>query len=409
MEDFSRTTDSVVSHAELGELLDSNRPLTVKFGADVTAPFLHLGHAVNLFMLRALQERGHKVVFLIGDFTTRVGDPSGMAASRTAPGEDVIEASARAFLDQVGRILITDDERVFSVRRNSEWWDKKNAAELLRIMSELTLARLSSRDMFRKRMEEGAQVRMNELVYPLLQGQDSVELASDLTIVGSDQLFNESMGRFLQERAGQKPQVIITTRISAGLDGERKQSKSLNNFVALSDSARAMFGKVMSLPDAQIVPWLEIYTLVPLSQVRDMEEAMKSGGLNPMEAKRRLAYSIVERMHGPAAAAGEERWFLDAFSGKSFPADAPRRAVGAGPHGVVDLLSAAAPERSRSELRRLLEAGAVELDGRRLSMEDASVRVEASSELRLRLGKRGFFRLFAASPSESTGPSGFGC
>lgn len=426
IEAFARTTDDIVSLAEFRALLDSGRKLKVKFGADVTASFLHLGHAVNLWMMREMQERGHLVQFLIGDFTTRVGDPTGRSGARVPPSREAIERDAEAFIRQVGRVLITDDPEVFEVRRNSEWWDGRSLSDFLGFAGSITAGKLLSRDMFRARTESGGEIRMDEMIYPILQGRDSVELESDLTIVGSDQLFNESMGRLLQEKAGQKPQVIITTRITAGLDGVRKQSKTLGNFVAIDDSPREMFGKVMSLPDNLVRDWFEVYTLVPLREVEalcgqragapaaqaaDRDALCAPGGVegggtieafralaqpalpDPRKAKVELARAIVERWHGAAAAAAEVDWFEATFSRREFPSDAPLVELAAGRFSALELLALALPGTSRSELRRLMAQGGASLDEATLAGFETPVVLTPGSEHRLRIGKRRFARI----------------
>ena len=388
----------MVSLDEFRALLSTGRRLRVKFGADVTAPFLHLGHAVNLWMMREMQERGHRVQFLVGDFTTAIGDPEGSDAARKPRSPDDIDRDAEAFIRQVGRILVTDDPELFEVRRNSEWWAGKPLSTFLGLLGRVTAGRLLARDMFRARAEAGAEVRANELVYPVLQGWDSVELRSDLTIVGSDQLFNESMGRFFQEREGQRPQVIVTTKITPGLDGVRKQSKSLSNFVALDDGPREAFGKIMSMPDFLVPAWMEVYTLIPLERVAEAKADMESGTLNPRDAKLELAEAVVERLHGASAAAAEAEWFRDVFSGRVFPADAPVVPCAPGQRRVLDLCAELEPSRSRAELRRLLSEGAVELDGRVLRSPDEVVELERGTERRLRLGRRRFARLVPGAP-----------
>jgi len=214
LEQFARTTEEVFSLQELQQLLDSRRQLRIKYGVDLTAPHLHIGHAVNLWMMRQLQDLGHKVLFLIGDVTTRIGDPTGRNTLRPLVPLAEIEANAQAFLAQARMVLRCDDPDLYEVRRNSEWYEPMSAAELLRLLSMITHARLASRDMFRERIQQGLDIHMHEMIYPALQGYDSFALQSDLTIIGSDQLFNEMMGRLYQERLGQPPQVIITTKIT---------------------------------------------------------------------------------------------------------------------------------------------------------------------------------------------------
>jgi tyrosyl-tRNA synthetase len=269
--------------------------------------------------------------------------------------------------------------------------------------------------MFRARLDAGAEVRAHELVYPVLQGWDSVELKSDLTIVGSDQLFNESMGRFFQERSGMKPQVIVTTRITPGLDGVRKQSKSLNNFISLEDGPRDVFGKAMSLPDGLIAPWLEVYTTMPIAEIRAMEADMAAGA-NPMGAKLALARAITRRLHGERRASEEEAWFIATVSGKGFPRDCPTVAMRRSTWRAIELLAELEPDMSRGELRRLIDGGGVEFEGRRPESPDTLVEIPRHGELKLKLGRRRFLRLVLRDGSaegcfacESAGPSGFGC
>jgi len=384
-----------VSLEEFRLLLDSGRKLRIKFGADVTAGFLHLGHAVNLWMMREMQERGHLVQFLIGDFTTRIGDPTGRSGARIPPSRESVERDAEAFIRQIGGVLITDDPEVFEVRRNSEWWDRRGLGDFLGFAGGLTTRRLLSRDMFRAREAAGGEIRLDEMIYPLLQGWDSVELGSDLTIVGSDQLFNESMGRLFQERSGRDPQVIITTRITPGLDGKAKQSKSLGNYIAISDGPREMFGKAMSLPDALLRGWLEVYTLLPMGEIDSLCDP--SSGPGPRAAKIGLAGALVERWWGREAALAEVDWFESTFSRREFPADAPLLEVEVGSHGLLELLARLRPGDSRSALRRLILEGGVGVEGRVEKDPSGTVTVEVGRIIRLRLGKRGFYRLRAGS------------
>lgn len=389
IDSFARTTEGIVNLEEFRKKLRGGRRLKIKFGADLTAPFLHLGHAVNLWMMREMQERGHKVQFLIGDFTTRIGDPTGRAEGRRLVAEEEMERNAAEFLRQVSKVLITDDPDVFEARRNSEWFGKMDAAGLLGILAEATHAKLVSRDMFQKRIAEGKEIRMHEMVYPLLQGFDSAMLESDLTIVGSDQLFNEMMGRHFQERAGQEPQVVITTKITPGLDGVQKQSKSLNNFIAIGDGPRDKFGKAMSLPDRLVPEWLEVYTKAPMDRIAAARDSLAAGG-NPRDDKLFLARSLVERWHGAAAASAEEAWFRETFSRGAFPADAPSIAFPEGKAGALDIVARMLPGRSRSECRRLILEGGFELDGRRVERPEEEISLAPGKALRARAGRRGF-------------------
>ncbi len=340
-----------------------------------------------------MQERGHLVQFLIGDFTTRLGDPTGRMGARVPPSREAVERDAESFIRQVGRVLITDDPERFEVRRNSEWWESFALGDFLGLAGGITAGRLLSRDMFRARTETGGEIRMDEMLYPLLQGWDSVVLDSDLTIVGSDQLFNESMGRLFQERAGRRPQVIITTRITPGLDGVHKQSKTLGNFVAIDDDARTMFGKVMSLPDALIRDWLEVYTTMPIEEI----ESLCARGADPRAAKLALARAIVDRWHGAESAASEQAWFEATFSRREFPEDAPLVRAAPGEWRALELLALAVPGQSRSELRRLIAAGAFSVEGSVVAGPEQRIELRPGAELRLKAGKRRFIKVTADS------------
>ena len=389
LERFARTTEEVFSLQELKELLASGRQLRIKYGVDLTAPQLHIGHAVNLWMMRALQDLGHKVQFLIGDVSTRIGDPTGRNVLRPVIPQEEIEANAQAFMEQAGLVLRCDDPELYEVRRNSEWYDSMPAAELLRLLSMVTHARLASRDMFRERMQQGQDIHMHEMIYPVLQGYDSFALQSDLTIIGSDQLFNEMMGRFYQERLGQSPQVIITTKITPGIDGKAKQSKSLGNFIGLSHRSRDKFGRVMTLPDHLITSYLEVYTDVPLAQIAEIAQQV---GEAPMKWKLFLAHEIVRRYHGAEVADREQEWFLQTFSARKTPDEIPEMLVEPGELPALDLVKRFfGTQKSHSELRRLFEQGAVSLNGQTLRQAGQVVEVRDGDVLRV--GKRTWFRL----------------
>lgn len=386
--------EDVVSLDELRQKLAVGRPLRIKYGVDVTAPFLHIGHAVNLWMMRYLQDHGHKVIFLIGDFTTRIGDPTGKSLTRKIVPQEEIERNAQAFIEQVAMVLRTDPE-VLEIGRNSEWYEGMPLGQFFELLSMLTYQRLIQRDMFQRRIEANREIFMHEMLYPVLQGYDSVMLEADLTIVGSDQLFNEMMGRFYQDRAGQAAQVVITTKITPGTDGKQKQSKSLGNYIALADTPRDKFGKVMSIPDTLIVPYLEVYTLIAMDEARRVEAGLKDGSVHPMEAKKRLAQAIVERYHGQQIAQAEERWFTEAFSQRDVPADLPTIHIG-GQMDILGLLRHCLPNRSRSDLRRLVLQDAVRLNGRKMPLSDEPLVLQNGDVLKI--GKRQWFKVDKGDP-----------
>ncbi|TCC36047.1 tyrosine--tRNA ligase [Kribbella speibonae] len=382
-----RTTDLIVGEDDLRERLESGRPLRIKYGVDCTAPDLHLGHAVNLWMMRQLQDLGHRVVFLLGDLTTRVGDPTGRSETRPVLTPAQIDANAASFLEQVSLVLRTDPA-VFEVRRNSEWYDAMPVAELLSLFAQVTQAQLMSRDMFRDRVAAGREIAVHELVYPVLQGYDSFAMQSDLTIVGSDQLFNEQLGRHFQQRLGAPPQAVITTTITPGIDGRAKQSKSLNNYIGLTDSPRDKFGKLMSIPDSLVEPYARVYTELPLETVAALADAT---GPAARDAKLRLAAAVVTRYHGAGIAKTELDAFRHTFSERSEPDDMPEVVVTGEVVTAFDLLRAARPNDSNSALRRLLQQGAVTIDGVRV--DDPLAAVELDAGVVLKSGARTWHRI----------------
>jgi tyrosyl-tRNA synthetase len=388
---LQRTAADVITAADLRARMAGGRPLRIKYGVDVTAPFLHIGHGVNLWAMRELQQAGHKVMLLIGDFTTRIGDPTGRPATRPVIPAGQIERDAEAFIEQAGRILLTDPS-VFEVRRNSEWWSPMRLESFLSLLSEVTHARLIQRDMFAARIAGGTEIRMHELLYPVLQGYDSCALESDLTVVGTDQHFNELMGRFLAERLGQPPQVVVTTQMTPGTDGRAKQSKSLGNYIAISDSPRDMFGKSMKLPDHLVTSYLRHYTMVPLGEIDALEGALTAGEVNPMTAKRLLGRELVARYYTADAAAREDDWFGRVFSARSVPDDMPLIRVGDPNATLLDVLEQCQPEQSRTQLRRLIADGSVRLDGQQ-KLTDPDQRHPVSSGDAIRIGKRRWFRI----------------
>lgn len=384
---FTRGVDEIIGKEDLAESLRGNKKLRIKLGIDATAPVLHVGHATTLWKLRALQEDGHKVQLLLGDFTTRIGDPTGRSKTRPVITEREIEKNARAIQKEVSRILLTNP-RVLEFRRNSEWFGKMKVADFLRILSLVTHARLIERDMFQERIKRGEEIHVHELLYPVLQGYDSHMLKSDCTIVGSDQLFNESMGRFFQERFNERPQAIVTLRLLPGLDGKEKMSKSAGNFIALGDTPREKFGKIMSLPDPFIIDYMVVYTDLPLPEVEKWKSMLASGE-NPMNAKRGLARALVRRYHGDEAADAEDKNFTSLFSKKEIPDDIPELTISAA-HEIdpIDLVMATAVVTSRSEAKRLIKQRAVELDGEVVSFEKRDPHKKV-----LKIGKKHFFKI----------------
>lgn len=389
--DIARLVDDVVSLEELRTMLDSGRKLIIKYGVDCTAPFLHLGHAVNLWVMRRFQEDGHKVVFLIGNFTSRIGDPTGRSTTRKMLSEEEIEEAANEFIGQVKKVLITDNPEVFEIRKNAEWFGNMPLGDFINLCTTVTHSKLISRDMFKKRIKENSEIYLNEMLYPILQGYDSVMLNSDLTVVGSDQLFNEMMGRFFQEKFGQSKQVVMTTKITKGLWGEEKQSKSIGNFVALTDTSKDKFGKIMTLADDRIIEWMKVYTSIPMEEIEAISQKLKADEMNPRDAKMKLAHSIVERYHGVEVADEEMKQFINTFSKKDFPEDATTINVDVKNINILELLGLCCPDVSKSEIRRLIQQGAVVLNDCKISNTQEEVALESVN--RLKVGKRKFFKV----------------
>ena len=386
---FARTAEEFFSLKEFKEMLAQKKQLRIKYGVDVTAPYLHIGHAVNLWMMRKLQDFGHKVVFLIGDFTTQIGDPTGKNKTRPVISQEEIERNTQEFIGQAKMVLRFDDPNLLEIRRNSEWYGKLPTIEFLRLMQMVTHSRLISRDMFQKRIAEEADIYMHELVYPILQGYDSVVLDSDLTSVGSDQLFKEMLGRFFQERFGQRQQVIITTKVTPGIDGGVKQSKSLDNYIGLGHSPRDKFGRTMKLPDSLILQYFRVYTEVLDAVLEEMDVLVKS---DPMEAKKRLAAEIVRRYHGDELAKEEREWFDSTFSRREIPQDTPLLTPPAKEVQLLEILRQFFGDRkSSSEIRRLIQQGGVTLNGKKVI--DAMDCVPLSDGDVFHVGKRVWFRI----------------
>lgn len=385
---FERTSDQFFSKGEFRAKLRSGKKLRIKYGVDVTAPTLHIGHAVNLWLLRSMQNMGHKVIFVIGDFTTRIGDPDGRMETRPVIPKQEIDRNAEEFIKQAKMVLRFDDPNLLEIRRNSEWLDKLPMQEFMSLLSIVTHKRLLSRDMFQLRLAAEQDIYMHEILYPVLQGYDSVAIESDLTIIGSDQLFNEMMGRLFQERMGQKPQTIITTKITAGIDGKLKQSKSIGNYIGLAHSPRDKFGRVMSIPDALIEEYFRIYTDLPLDEIERMKEEIKS---SPRAAKLKLAYAIVGRYHGHDIAVAEREWFEHTVSKGLVPDDIPELAVLNPRIELQELVFQARPGKSKSDSRRLIKQGAVELNGEK--KEDAEEELVLRTNDVLKVGKRNWYRI----------------
>jgi tyrosyl-tRNA synthetase len=362
--------ETLVTRDELKKKLDQKRPLRVKLGCDPTAPDLHLGHSVVLRKLRQFQDLGHKAVLIIGDYTARIGDPTGENKTRPMLSGTEIEQNAKTYFDQAGKILDTAPAKL-EIRRNSEWLAKMTIADVIRLASKMTLARMLERDTFEKRHKTGEPIGIHELLYPLMQGQDSVAINADVELGGTDQTFNNLVGRDLQRHAGQEPQVVMILPILAGTDGVEKMSKSKGNYIGLADSPRDMFGKTMSISDELMMQWYALL-LGRCPAERD----------HPMEAKKILAHALVEQYHGRAAADRAREEFEKQFSKKDLAEVAETLPVPAGDHWVVELIEKTGKFKSRSDIRRIIQQGGVTLDGLKITDDRARVTLRGGEILK---------------------------
>ena len=384
-----RGCDELIVEADLVKKLQSGRVLKIKLGLDPTAPDLHIGHTVVINKLRHFQELGHQVQFLIGDFTGMIGDPSGKNQTRPPLSREQIEQNARTYREQMSKIL--DPERTM-VMFNSEWSDKLGAEGMIRLASRYTLARLMERDDFSKRYKSGQPIAVHELLYPLMQGYDSVAMKSDVELGGTDQKFNLLVGRELQRDWGQEPQCILTMPLLEGLDGVQKMSKSLGNYVGIAEAPGEIFGKLMSISDELMWRYIELLSFEPLAVVRQWRTDVEAGR-NPREVKAAFAGEIVARFHGAAAAKLAEAEFESRFRRGETPADMPEISIpcGAAALSIVQVLKQAGLTPSVSEAQRMIEQGGVKLNGERVA--DKALKLSRGESAVVQVGKRKFARI----------------
>lgn len=368
--------------------VEGNKPLRIKYGADPSAPDLHLGHSVPLRKLRQFQDFGHKIVFIIGDFTARIGDPTQRSETRPRLTAEEVARNAATYQEQVFRIL---DREKTEVRYNSEWLEKMPAADFLNLASQYTVARLLERDDFKKRYDNKQPIALVEFMYPLLQGYDSVIVRSDVELGGTDQTFNLLVGRELQKTWGSKPQVVMTLPLLEGTDGVQKMSKSLGNHVALHDSPREMFGKVMSVPDALLEKYFRLVSGLTPEEAGQTVKALKAGELHPREAKARLAERIVELYHPAGAGASARREFDQIFRDKGLPDDIPEFSLPRKNLDVLSLLKETGLVTSKSEARRLVEQGGLKINQQKVT--DPGLAVDLSEPVLIQCGKRKFAKV----------------
>ncbi|MBK5965344.1 tyrosine--tRNA ligase [Thiocystis minor] len=387
---IQRGTEEILLEDALRKKLAQKRPLRIKAGFDPTAPDLHLGHTVLIQKLRQFQDLGHEILFLIGDFTGMIGDPTGKSATRKPLTREQIQQNAETYQEQVFRILDPDKTRVVF---NSEWLEKLGAAGLVQLAAQQTVARMLERDDFSKRYKSGQPIAIHEFLYPLIQGYDSVALKADVELGGTDQKFNLLVGRQLQAIYGQEPQVVITLPILEGLDGVQKMSKSLGNYIGITDPPDEMFGKLMSISDDLMWRYFELLSCREMSEILAWQSAMRDGA-NPRDIKFELGLELVTRFHGPDQARQALDGFLARFQRGVLPDDLPEISLACGEDGVLaiaNLLKDANLVKSTSEGIRMIGQGAVRIDGERI--EDAHLSCPVGSCHVYQVGKRKFAKI----------------
>jgi tyrosyl-tRNA synthetase len=388
--EIARGTQEILTTPDLARKLQRGKPLIVKAGFDPTAPDLHLGHTVLLNKMRQFQQYGHEVVFLIGDFTGMIGDPTGRNATRPRLTPEAIKANAQTYEKQVFKIL---DAQKTRVDFNSRWFGQMSAAGLIEIAAKHTVARMLERDDFSKRFKGNLPIALHEFLYPLVQGYDSVALKADVELGGTDQTFNLLVGRALQDHYGQEPQVVITVPLLEGLDGVNKMSKSLGNYVGIAEDADTQFGKLMSISDTLMWRYFELLSFRPLAEIKGLKRAVEEGR-NPRDVKFELAGEIVARFHDRGAADKAQAEFIARFTQKTAPADLPLQFLSSADAGGLKLAAAlkeAGLAASNSEANRKIQEGAVKVDGNRAV--DREMRLMPGAEYLLQLGPRRFARV----------------
>jgi tyrosyl-tRNA synthetase len=376
--------------AKLERSAKTGKPLRVKLGADPTAPDIHLGHTVVIRKLKAFQDLGHTVIFLIGDFTGMIGDPTGKSVTRPPLSSEEIAANAETYKAQIFKLL--DPEKT-EIRFNSEWMGKFTAADFVKLTSKVTVRQILERDDFEKRMREEKPISLHELLYPLVQGYDSVALEADVELGGTDQKFNLLVGRDLQREVGQEPQVIMTTPLLEGLDGVQKMSKSLNNYIGIDEAPDQMFGKIMSVSDELMWRYYELLTDKSIDEINALKFKCESGDENPRDLKVGLAKSIIRDFHSEEAANAAEEEFDRRFVKKEMPDEIEEAVLPGGNYKLVDLLTETALAASKGEAKRLIAQGGVKLNGEKSTDASVSVDLPAGDSVLIQVGKLKFLKV----------------
>tara|TARA_Y100000588_G_C14243092_1_gene920272 strand:- start:1250 stop:2446 length:1197 start_codon:yes stop_codon:yes gene_type:complete len=385
LEIIKQGIDEIIGEDDLIEKLKSGKKLTIKVGFDPTAPDLHVGHTVILRKMRQFQDLGHKVIFLIGDFTGKIGDPSGKNKTRPPLTNNEIKANAKTYEDQVLKVLDPDKT---TIDFNSRWGDKMSAADMIKLAAQSTVARMIERDDFSKRYKNNQPISIHEFLYPLMQGYDSVELEVDVELGGTDQKFNLLVGRDLQKNVGQSPQTIITLPLLEGLDGVKKMSKTEENYIGITEKADDIFGKTMSIPDEIMMKWFDLLSLRPLEEIKKVDEDIK-GGANPRDAKIDLAMELTTRFTSEKEAEKAKDNFFKKFSSNELPSDIEEKEISyTDMPALPNLLKDLGMVGSTSEAIRLIEQGAVKIDQEKVASKDQEVSFETKKLIQI--GKKKF-------------------
>jgi len=383
---FEKGVVEIIEKESLELKLVSKRKLRIKIGVDPTRPDIHLGHAVALRVLKRLQDAGHTIIFLIGDYTTKIGDPSGRNSTRPILDDEEIKANAKTYFDQVGNIL---DLKKTEIRYNSEWFSKMNFNDILQLAGKFTVAQITERDDFEKRLKGGIDVGLHEMLYPLMQAYDSVVLKADVEFGGTDQRFNMLAGRVLQKKMGQAPQDVVMVGLLIGLDGKEKMSKSLDNYIGITESANSMFGKTMSIPDSLIESYFVLCTDETEAQIKKHIADMKAGK-NPRDVKAELAEKIVEIYHGKKKAVEAKEEFFKVYSKKELPSDIPEVKI-SGTYTLPLFLIELGAVSSNSEARRLIEQGGLKIDDAKIT--DPKAEIATHPGMIVQVGKRKIYKI----------------
>ena len=389
LEIIRRGADEILVEKELVAKLKEGRPLRIKAGFDPTAPDLHLGHTVLINKLRQFQDLGHEVLFLIGDFTGMIGDPTGKSATRPPLTQEDVEQNAKSYQQQIFKIL---DEDKTHVMFNSHWMGYMTSVDMIKLAASSTVARMLERDDFSKRYKGGQSIAIHEFLYPLIQGYDSVAMKADVELGGTDQKFNLLMGRQMQEQHGQKPQCVLTMPILEGLDGVQKMSKSLNNYIGIADEPKDMFGKIMSISDDLMWRYFELLSFRPMSEIEAFKQKIEAG-TNPRDIKFLLAEEVIARFHSEAEATAAREGFIAQFAKNRIPDDIPELSFDAPDDGypIANLLKDAGLCGSTSDAMRMIQQGAAKIDGEKIA--DKSLRVLKGTEGVFQVGKRKFAKV----------------